>query len=168
MSESDVNLNENGAVEREGINLHRANEQQARNTRLARHHSTGDSSLSGEVVHKVCCQCGVELNHRPRFKDSTGRYWCPHCNDQDHMQHQPAQCAECKVEMMRSDLQDLFGVLLCPVCYDRRRLGTDVKVVEPVLNPPTTTPQQPSRLWIWVGLIIVMVLAIVVYWISTN
>lgn len=104
---------------KEGAALHRANAQQARITRLERLRSSGDTSVMGVVVHKVCCICGEVLNHKPRFKDSQGRYWCPTCNEADHEKVMPAPCADCGIEMSRRDMKEVNGLLLCPVCVEK-------------------------------------------------
>jgi len=98
--------------------LSRANQQQARIHRLERL-SSGDSSMVGEHVHKVCCVCGEILNHKPRFKDREGRYWCPTCNAADHEKVRPVPCADCGIEVPRADMKELHGVMLCPVCVEK-------------------------------------------------
>jgi hypothetical protein len=106
-----------------GSGLRRANAQQARVTRLERLRSSGESSLMGQVVHKACCVCGCDLNHRARFKDGSGKYWCPHCNELDHERTRPTICADCCIEMKRSDMVELAGqgVFLCPACDEKRK-----------------------------------------------
>lgn len=111
--EQDVDDREAG-----GAGLHRANEQQARLKKLERVKS-GDSSLDGVVVHKVCCVCGAILNHKMRFKDHEGRYWCPKCNEADQSKVKPLPCADCGIEMSRMDLKEVSGLLLCPVCVSK-------------------------------------------------
>ncbi len=93
-------------------------EQVAHHSRIERLRS-GDSSLQGVKVYKVCCVCGTVLNNRPRFKDSDGRYWCSACNESDHQLNRPAPCADCGVEMSRRDLKEVRGLLLCPVCVTK-------------------------------------------------
>lgn len=107
-------------VENEGSYLHRANAQQARVHRLERFRSNGDSSVMGQVVHKVCCVCGCDLAHKMRFKDGKGKYWCSRCNDADHERTRPATCTDCGVEMPRDQMKDIRGEHFCPVCYDKR------------------------------------------------
>lgn len=110
------------AAERDdGIALHRASAEQAKRRRLERFRSSGDSSLMGQVVHKVCCVCGTELNHRPRFKDAEGRYWCPTCNEADHVKKQLVLCADCRTELPRAELKEQGGDLVCSACLERRR-----------------------------------------------
>jgi len=104
---------ENGAA------MKRAAEQQARAARMERFKSSGDSSLQGVVIHKVCCVCSAILNHKPRFKDHEGRYWCPRCNREDHEKVRPAPCADCGIEMPRADMREVGTLLLCPVCVTK-------------------------------------------------
>ena len=107
--------------------LNRANAQQARANKLERLSSSGDSSLMGVTAHKVCCVCGTMLNHKPRFKDGQGRYWCATCNEADHKQVRPAPCADCGIEMSRLEMKEVSGLLLCPVCIEK--FMTDSKAV---------------------------------------
>ena len=80
---------------------------------------SSDESVAGVTVHKVCCVCGELLNHKTRFKDSHGRYWCATCNEADHRITRPAPCADCGNEMPRLELKEIHGLLLCPVCVNK-------------------------------------------------
>ena len=80
---------------------------------------SSDESVAGVTVHKVCCVCGGLLNHKTRFKDSHGRYWCATCNEADHRMTHPAPCADCGIETPRPEMEEIHGVLLCPVCVNR-------------------------------------------------
>lgn len=111
----------------DGIEMHRASSMQARAKQLGRLRA-GESSIIGIVAHKVCCQCGMELNGRPRFKDSAGRYWCPTCNDHDHERNLPVPCADCGNELLHEQLKEFGGAMLCELCIEKRRF--DLKVVE--------------------------------------
>lgn len=102
----------------DGGALHRATQQQARVKHTDRVRS-GDSSVDGMVVHKVCCVCGEVLNRKTRFKDHEGRYWCAMCNEADQSKVRPIPCADCGIEMPRVDLKDVGGVMLCPVCVSK-------------------------------------------------
>lgn len=99
--------------------FHQADAQQAHVNRLQRLKSSGDSSLIGVKFHKVCCVCGEVLNHKPRFKDQQGRYWCPTCNEADQQKVGLALCADCAMEMSKLDLREIGGLLLCPVCFEK-------------------------------------------------
>src|SRR5512133_3524859 len=111
---------EGGEVGGDGSSLRRANEQQARVNRLERFRSSGDSSLMGHVV-KVCCVCGCDLTHKMRFKDGSGKYWCSRCNDAAHERTRPASCADCGIEMPRDQMIEARGMVLCPVCNEKRQ-----------------------------------------------
>lgn len=115
-----MSANEAGSdSDRDGAALHKANAQQAHVNRLERLRSNGDSSVIGVAFHKVCCVCGEVLNHRTRFKDSQGRYWCPTCNEADQAKVKPEPCADCGIEMSRIDLKEVNGLMLCPVCVEK-------------------------------------------------
>jgi hypothetical protein len=98
--------------------LSRADRHQARGKKLERL-SSGDSSVVGVKLHKVCCVCGELLNHKPRFKDHEGRYWCPSCNEADHQKVRPIPCADCGIEMSRLDMKEVNGLFICPVCMEK-------------------------------------------------
>lgn len=144
----------------DGTSLHRANFQQARVTRLERLRSCGESSVMGTVIHKVCCQCGSELNHRTRFKDSQGRYWCPECNDIDRKKVLPTPCADCHLDLPRSDLVEYRGRLLCPVCieqhrYDEKQATLEVKNHPEMALDPVHQFQNASIWPFLLGLVVV-------------
>lgn len=111
-----------------GASLHRANQQQARVNRDRVR--SGDSTVDGVVVHKVCCVCGTILNRKLRFKDHEGRYWCPACNGADQTKVQPLPCADCGIETPRMDLKQVGGLMLCPVCVTK--ITSETKVVAKV------------------------------------
>ena len=89
-----------------------------------------DSSILGTTAYKACCQCGIELNHRTRFKDSQGRYWCPDCNAVDHVRHQPAPCEDCRTAFPRDLMKEDHGKFVCEECLGKRLLGS-IEMPEP-------------------------------------
>ncbi len=88
-----------------------------------RFHGT-DSSILGTTFLKACCQCGIELNHRKRFKDTQGRYWCPECNTADHIRHQPTPCEDCQTALPRDLMKEDHGKFICEECLGKRLLGS--------------------------------------------
>lgn len=89
-----------------------------------------DSSILGTTAYKACSQCGIELNHRSRFKDSQGRYWCPECNAADHARHQPSPCEDCRTAYPRDQMKEDHGKFICEECLGKRLLGS-VELAEP-------------------------------------
>lgn len=111
---------------REAGALRRADSHAARSNTSDRIRSS-DESVAGVGVHKVCCVCGEMLNHKTRFKDSQGRYWCASCNEEDHRKVRPVPCVDCGNEMPRMVMKEVRGLLFCPVCVGK--LMTESKVV---------------------------------------
>ena len=109
-----------------------------------------DSSILGTTAYKACCQCGIELNHRSRFKDSHGRYWCPECNAADHARHQPSPCEDCRTAYPRDQMKEDHGKFICEECLGKRLLGS-VELAEPQKPGPASaaaislTPARPER-----------------------
>ena len=99
-----------------------------------------DSSILGTTVLKACCQCGIELNQRKRFKDTQGRYWCPDCNAADHIRHQPAPCEDCRTAFPRDQMKEDHGKFICEECLGKRLLGS----VEPAA--PETPYAAPAAI----------------------
>ncbi len=89
-----------------------------------RHDSSADSSIMGAISSKTCCVCGVDVHGRMRYKDSSGRYWCPSCNEKDQMSRQPAACPDCNAAMTRADLVEFKGTAVCPQCWEKRRASS--------------------------------------------
>lgn len=89
-----------------------------------RHDSSADSTIMGAIGSKTCCICGVDVHGRMRYKDSSGRYWCPSCNEKDQMSRQPATCPDCNAAMTRADLVEFKGTAVCPQCWEKRRASS--------------------------------------------
>lgn len=85
--------------------------------------ANAESSVVGVTGQKVCCVCGCDLMHKTRFKDGTGRYWCPNCNQKDEQAKVPAECPDCKNQFLRADLTDFKGVAVCKECWEKRRVA---------------------------------------------
>lgn len=81
----------------------------------------GDSSAFGVAVVKSCCVCHADLHGKTRYKDSSGRYWCPVCNERDQLAKKAADCPDCNKTFTQADLVDFKGVPVCQVCWDKRR-----------------------------------------------
>lgn len=94
-----------------------ATEQEQTGRRL----SNDDSTAMGSVVVKSCCMCGTDLNGRTRYKDSSGRYWCPSCNEKDRLTKEPAVCPDCSGNFTKADLVDFKGTAVCGACWEKRR-----------------------------------------------
>ena len=86
--------------------------------------SSSDSSIMGAINTKTCCICGVDVHGRMRYKDSSGRYWCPSCNEKDQLSRQPAACPDCNAAMTRADLVEFKGTAVCPACWEKRRASS--------------------------------------------
>jgi uncharacterized paraquat-inducible protein A len=87
-----------------------------------------DSSVLGSTAYKACCQCGIDLNHRTRFKDSQDRYWCPECNAADRARHQPALCEDCQIAFPRDLMKQDRDKFICPECLEKRLLRSSEPV----------------------------------------
>lgn len=150
--------------------LSRANQQQARSKRLERLHSNGDTSVVGVTVHKVCCVCGAVLNHKPRFRDGQGRYWCPTCNEADHERVRPVPCADCGIEMPRLEMKQVNDLLLCPVCVEK--FMTDSRAVAEMrvraLSHGAKGPEKSAPVWpvVLVAAMLILVIALLIYQLS--
>lgn len=162
---AEVRVNNDESVRSDGAALHSADQQQSRVL------SSGDSSVMGSVVHKVCCVCGTELHRRPRFKDSQGRYWCPHCNELDQMRKLPADCPDCKKKLTRADMHDFRGTLVCQFCFQKRVSGSkreDARLRASEADAKELAGKQ--RWWVMVcgaivvGLLICGVAAVALFW----
>ena len=80
------------------------------------------SDKSAATVAKICCQCGADVSHSRRLKDSRG-YWCVPCNEADKL-HQlcadAGMCESCGAGVGATQLTKIGGQSLCPHCRDRR------------------------------------------------
>lgn len=83
--------------------------------------SSADSSALGVSVQKRCCRCGMDLHGHTRYKDATGRYWCPPCNEKDQLARQPADCPDCGQQLTRADLVEFRGTPVCSACWEKRK-----------------------------------------------
>ena len=82
-----------------------------------------DSSAYGVAVVKSCCVCQADLHGKTRYKDSTGRYWCPTCNEKDQLAKESADCPDCNQTFTRENLVDFKGLPVCPACWEKRRIS---------------------------------------------
>jgi hypothetical protein len=82
----------------------------------------GSHPAEKTVITKVCRECGKDVTHQPRMKDSDGKYWCIACGEADHARkHQPAgNCADCHMRWPVDMLKSLDGLQLCEGCYQTR------------------------------------------------
>jgi hypothetical protein len=89
----------------------------------AAHDASAESSVVGIAGQKACCVCGCDLMHKTRFKDSTGRYWCPNCNQKDELAKVPADCPDCNNQFPQAELMEFKGVPVCKECWEKRRVA---------------------------------------------
>jgi hypothetical protein len=140
----------------------------------ARTLSNDDSTAVGVRVEKACCMCGVDLQGHTRYKDSSGRYWCPGCNEKDRLSKEPAVCPDCSANLTRADLQDFKGVAVCSGCWEKRRASARreearMRAVEEEMR----LEQERSRRWkIIIGSILLVILlwsaAYAVFWMMAR
>jgi len=128
----------------------------------ARSLSSDDSTRVGVKVEKSCCMCGVDVNGRTRYKDTSGRYWCPGCNEKDRLTKEPALCPDCTGNFTKADLQDFNGVSVCVTCWEKRRASARreearMRAVEEEMRQD----QERNRRW---KIIISVILLILIVW----
>ncbi len=131
---------------------------------------SSDSSAMGTTVNKVCCMCGVDLHGRTRYKDSSGRYWCPTCNEKDRLAKEPATCPDCNQSMTRADLVDFKGTAVCQSCWEKRRAAAKreearLRALEEAIREEEERKRR-LKIYLSVGLIMVALWAIAyaIYW----
>lgn len=123
--------------------------------------SSADSTAVGAVAGKVCCMCGVDLHGRTRYKDNSGRYWCPTCNEKDQSRREPAVCPDCNGNFTKADLIEFKGTPVCQTCWERRRQTarreeSRLRAVEEEI----LATQESKRRWGLISLVIVVILVL--------
>jgi len=73
---------------------------------------------------KRCVQCGRDVSHRKRMKDSRGRYWCYDCGAADEARKGNGlmtPCAKCGKPTAPQDLHRSGEQYVCGTCIDSAR-----------------------------------------------
>jgi tetratricopeptide (TPR) repeat protein len=77
------------------------------------------TSVVGESVAKHCCICGLDVTHKPRSKDSKGRYWCVFCLKFLPSGEPPqgsVPCPDCARPTRPHLMVDQSGIKVCTPC----------------------------------------------------
>jgi len=136
--------------------------------------SNADSSAFGVAVLKSCCVCHADLHGKTRYKDSTGRYWCPTCNEKDQMAKEAAECPDCTQSFTRADLVDFKGTPVCQSCWEKRRAAarreeSRLRAIEEQLQAEEDQKKR-WKLIISITLAVIALWAVIymVYWLSAR
>jgi formylmethanofuran dehydrogenase subunit E len=73
---------------------------------------------------KRCIQCGRDVSHSKRMKDSRGRYWCYDCGAADQARKGSSlmtPCAKCGKPTAPQDLHRSGEQYVCGACHDSAR-----------------------------------------------
>lgn len=69
---------------------------------------------------KRCMQCGTDVTHGKRMKDSKGQYWCVACGATDQMKKHGgtamSQCPKCERMFAPADAHRVGEQYVCPSC----------------------------------------------------
>ncbi len=72
------------------------------------------------TAEKKCVQCGTDVTHGKRMKDSKGQYWCVACGAMDqtkkHGGTTMSQCPVCEKMFAPVDAHRVGEQYVCPAC----------------------------------------------------
>lgn len=138
-----------------------------------RFHGPDSGLVASSTTQKTCCQCGTDLTHHKRFRDSHGRYWCPDCNAADRSRHRTIPCSQCHTAYPHFQMLADQGKYLCPECVAKRmEPGTGHAV--PSATPTATRAARltgsddgpGTAMVLGVAIAVVIAVASLLYWLS--